>query len=790
MLATRTSRAVCWPCRLRLLALFEHGFSQPVRERSLRRQGLSRYKTTLESPLRSFTTTTSRREDSSQSAVRSCTEGKSLVETPERLESAARHARQSFGENLPADYLSPEEYAVYERLYGAPFVHVIEENEELPKPPDNQNGQRVGQILLQQRHDGELEEVELDAEDSSTDGLAATYYDGADLEIAAEAHDELLDTGGATRNDIDIKDDLQAGRGTTNGKPVLDPEQEEDDEVETDQEDESSDHDDIGEPEAYADADSVRAHPLTTAGTFSTFPATVQLPASTFVEPIASLLEKSSNKHLTEVAERTFGGPGLPFSTATPASKRHIQQKPITLEAAQSKMSGMEADVYLAAVMPGAYAAVMATLVEVRKRIGGDWLNDLMKREDGPRVLDAGAAGAGVVAWREVLEAEWARTYGETTSDIPNAPLGKATVVTGSSSLRERASRFLENTTFLPRLPDYIHASNPETLIDGSPPQRKQYDIVIAPHTLWPLREDYVRKQQVQNLWSLLKPDGGVLILIEKGLPRGFEIIAGARNLLLENHISSPNSESYAKVLQDSSESQFTQKETAMIIAPCTNHSKCPMYLTPGRSIGRKDFCHFSQRFIRPPYLQRILGAKLRNHEDVQFSYVAVRRGRDERKTLGLVQGDEATEAAFTGHEGDSSQPQIPSVNTLSLPRAVLPPIKRRGHVILDLCTPAGRIERWTVPRSFSKQAYRDARKSRWGDLWALGAKTRIPRNIKLGMVKSANRKKGKNVFNDEVGESGTDGMRHVKGGKEKEEKKTNKGRQPKQVKSIIDDDY
>ncbi len=59
--------------------------------------------------------------------------------------------------------------------------------------------------------------------------------------------------------------------------------------------------------------------------------------------------------------------------------------------------------------------------------------------------------------------------------------------------------------------------------------------------------------------------------------------------------------------------------------------------------------------------------------------------------------------------------------------------MKRRGHAILDVCTPLGTIERWTVPRSFGHQAYRDARKSRWGDLWALGAKTRIPRNLRLG---------------------------------------------------------
>ncbi|KAK5188167.1 37S ribosomal protein S22, partial [Cryomyces antarcticus] len=45
-------------------------------------------------------------------------------------------------------------------------------------------------------------------------------------------------------------------------------------------------------------------------------------------------------------------------------------------------------------------------------------------------------------------------------------------------------------------------------------------------------------------------------------------------------------------------------------------------------------------------------------------------------------------------------------------------------------------LERWTVPKSFSKQAFRDARKAQWGDLWALGAKTRAARNVRLGRGK------------------------------------------------------
>jgi ribosomal protein RSM22 (predicted rRNA methylase) len=85
-------------------------------------------------------------------------------------------------------------------------------------------------------------------------------------------------------------------------------------------------------------------------------------------------------------------------------------------------------------------------------------------------------------------------------------------------------------------------------------------------------------------------------------------------------------------------------------------------------------------------------------------------------------------------------------VNPLQLPRLILPALKRRGHIILDVCTPAGTLERWTVPRSFSKQGFRDARKVRWGDLWALGAKTRIPRSVRLGKPNDEFDKKGRKM--------------------------------------------
>lgn len=205
------------------------------------------------------------------------------------------------------------------------------------------------------------------------------------------------------------------------------------------------------------------------------------------------------------------------------------------------------------------------------------------------------------------------------------------------------------------------------------------------------------------------------------------------------------------------------------------------MYRVPGPSKGRKDFCSFQQRYIRPNYLQRVLGARDRNHDDVDFSYLSVMRGDDLRRRqvdswLGIVDGLSAPnhpdpktlgedhkawmQLCQSGFEGINPNTALTQSNpfidgkerstlpaTWNLPRLVFPPMKRRGHIIMDVCTPEGQIERWTVPRSFGKQAYRDARKSRWGDLWALGAKTRIARSLRLGGpdTKEARRARNRN---------------------------------------------
>jgi ribosomal protein RSM22 (predicted rRNA methylase) len=737
MIPGRSLHSTCNSCRLNtLLAQARNARSRTPLPRTNRFPRTSAFVAQHSSQRRAFSTTWRLSQEIEEYPTGPSANANEVTPTPgDRLsiEVNARRARQSFGDSLPKGHLNDEELKVYERLYGEPiFVETAEELlvEAVEEEVFEEQLEDGSTVLLRKGEDGKLEEIEVFEE------IEEEPVDKEELGTMTEEEWEALREQKEQKYHDSVYE--QARR-----------------EIEKD-EDEGAEQDE--------DDDFMRAHPLTIAGRFKPSPSTVFLPKETLVDPTAELLTRPNIKHLTESSNRILGGPGLPYSASTPSARLQKEQKPIPLDPSHADMGNIEADVYLASVQPGTYASVMSSLVEVRRRMGSSWIENLIVNKKGGMVLDAGSGGVGVLAWHEILKADWERMQEESgKTSRTNAPLGKATVLTAPDTLRHRVSKLLENTTFIPRLPD---TATEEAEVNAQQP-RKVYDVIIAPHTLWGLKQEYLRKEQVQKYWSLLNPKGGVLVLIEKGLPRGFEVIAAARELLLDRHIASPESTQVEvplekQVSKPDEETQFMDKETGMIIAPCTNHGKCPMYHSPGISPGRKDFCFFSQRYIRPPYLQRILNATDRNHEDIQYSYLAVQRGRDQRLAQydrlgkGFVQDAAATDAAFSGHEykpnPEAEEGQeldlttTEDINPLALPRLILPALKRRGHIIIDVCTPAATLERWTVPRSFSHQAFRDARKARWGDLWALGAKTRIPRNVRLGRPRDEFDRKGRRV--------------------------------------------
>ncbi|HEY1524989.1 MAG TPA: small ribosomal subunit Rsm22 family protein [Candidatus Angelobacter sp.] len=111
------------------------------------------------------------------------------------------------------------------------------------------------------------------------------------------------------------------------------------------------------------------------------------------------------------------------------------------------------------------------------------------------------------------------------------------------------------------------------------------------------------------------------------------------------------------------------------ILAPCPHHQACPM-------AAAGDWCHFAQRVERTSQHRQLKGGAL-GYEDEKFSYLVA----------GKISGP-AFDARVVRHPG-----------------------KHTGHVKLVLCTTEGHIANRTVTRS-SKEAYKRARKTEWGDTW------------------------------------------------------------------------
>jgi ribosomal protein RSM22 (predicted rRNA methylase) len=733
-----------------------------VARRSLqftRALALQRLLLTPEIPaLRTFATIPARFDDSGAAANEQYT-GIRGRPKEQPIESYVRTVRDTWGDNLPEGLLSEEEYAVYQRYYGAPVRMLTPEEieEELALMDEGEWGDETeqGAVTLESVDGVEIDhEAALGEPEESFKDVEKEAPETQEGDISPEEMQEIREGKVRARSAKEARLYEQLGRDIEISLRLAQEAMGEELYVEEEEEREED------------GTVNIRTHPLTQLGRFRTFPATIRAP-EVITEPTRKLLSDVNNKHLAEAAEKILGQRLEESPIMTGKYGRNINKIPLDTS---HNMSDMESNVHLATILPGYYAQSLGALTELRRRLGRDWIlgNQHGEGETGVKnVLDVGTGGAGVLAWRSVVDAEQALrdeeaaehdpvpaepteeaehdpVPAEPTAEAEAAPAAKAVVVVGSDRLRFRMAKILENTTFIPRLPQVNEDTSLEALQaeqDAEQPvlkqPRKLYDLIIATNTILPINEEHKRKYHIQNLWSLLNPAGGVLLLIEKGNAHGFEAIAGARQNLLTNNISTPEAPFVPLKHADDIDGPQTPKEIGSIVAPCTNHKECPMYINgPGMS-RRRDYCSFLQRYERPGYMQRIIGATTRNHEDLQYSYVAVRRGIDVTQTTSASAGPidpkiEDFDTSVSPPKSPYSMAQL-RAHAFTLPRNVFPPMKRDKHVIMDMCTPAGKIERWTVPKSYGKVAYRDARKVKWGDLWALGAKTKILRNLNLG---------------------------------------------------------
>lgn len=292
-----------------------------------------------------------------------------------------------------------------------------------------------------------------------------------------------------------------------------------------------------------------------------------------------------------------------------------------------------------------------------------------------------------------------------------------------------------------------------------------RYDLVIATHQLYESSDmsQGISDNRARRLAQLLAP-GGVLILIERGDPFGFESIARARQVLLRPE----DRNNVARKFVNLQTTPDSEPVALKIIAPCSHHGVCPLQMglftrQAAQNPAGQKWCRFEQVVQRPRFTVELKkgqylsqkwveteerygrgpgGKSLAgsgrpysvNMEKAGFSYLVIQRARKEDLVEDKLQMRNESVASNQLAAGSTSslysqtpapvQPIESASFDADLPRIMRNPIKRKGHVTMEVCAPSGNIEHWTVPASFGQQAYRDARKSHGGDLWALGAKT------------------------------------------------------------------
>ncbi|CCG83834.1 protein of unknown function [Taphrina deformans PYCC 5710] len=474
-------------------------------------------------------------------------------------------------------------------------------------------------------------------------------------------------------------------------------------------------------------------------------------------EAVNSLLKHSHGPSIRSTALRFYESlrmksKGKPSETPMPPSK---------------EFTHIECDAYIAGLMPQLYTSVYITLLELRKRLGEEW--------QPKRILDCGVGpGTAALAFQEVFV---------TTNPSRPSPLPHMTVIETNDELRHRTEKLWS------MIASSIHGESTKEkdykIFPTLGSRNHKYDVVLAPHVLGECKgRPSARDVLVQELWERVAPDG-VLLLLERGNPLGFEQVARARQLLLRSANAEPASTVGKR------EKHPDAGVGAHIIAPCPHDGACPLFLN-GHDPTRRSWCHFSQRLQRPDFLQRTKHAK-ENIEDVGYSYILIRKG----SRRPAFPGPRPPRSAETGApdprtelgEGMDHRDIVSASYHWS--RIILPPLKRHKHVLLDICSspldvlstasldaapritkhsrrqesvvypdlhdgagegededpvssePRPRIQRTTVPKSQGQVEYRFARKSHWGDLLPFRGKTIVDRVESPGASVKGDDKKG-----------------------------------------------
>ncbi|KAK3825535.1 MAG: mitochondrial small ribosomal subunit Rsm22-domain-containing protein [Benniella sp.] len=340
-----------------------------------------------------------------------------------------------------------------------------------------------------------------------------------------------------------------------------------------------------------------------------------------------------------------------------------------------------ESTAYIAAVAPTTYSAIKNVLEEVNQRVP-----DLQAKT----LLDFGT-GPGTAIW--AANEVWGSSLHYTGVDVSMAMLETAEEIMDIMSL---------NGTHIPNV-----TLKPFTSYGR---QATKHDIVVSAFTLSELTEPGLRKSTLEHLWE---STNDMLVLIDRGTPNGFRVLAEAREQILGLDLDlikpKPKYDAYGNRLPDE---ERPAREPAHVLAPCPHDKVCPLFASLARDT---QWCHFSQKVQRPDFLRKTKHSK-ENHEDSKYTYVVLRKGP--RPLFNSPTSPPPTSTSTTTLTSIPLEHSDMFAASHSWSRIVVPPLKKDGHVVIDTCAANGYLERIIIPRSQGKIPYRDARKAMWGDLF------------------------------------------------------------------------
>ncbi|KDQ14022.1 hypothetical protein BOTBODRAFT_66460 [Botryobasidium botryosum FD-172 SS1] len=446
---------------------------------------------------------------------------------------------------------------------------------------------------------------------------------------------------------------------------------------------------------------------------------------------MSSIIEDSDKHTLRSDAKRLF------LDQSSQPNNRHSAW---SLSLPESKMSKprtvtpRDGLAFSAVAMPAHFAAISNVLREVKGRLGLEWAADVKG------VVEFGVGSGGGI-WAAVNEFKVESTHAEDEHPLLRSSIQHYLGLDNRSGLTAMSQKLLRNAP-MERIKLKFEkfwgreGHRLQTTPEGT--------IALCAFTLSTLPDDRARRMMLREMWAT---GADVMIVLDHGSREGFKCVADAREYLLGKGKKAINKAAELDSIAEANGSSSPSKLGSHVVAPCPHDGVCPLTLPTAR-----QHCFFVQRLERPSYLRKTKHAT-RGQEDVQYSYVVLRRGPrpapvdvptappvalpvpglEMDTSRRLVEVGEAAPGEVVEMEWQDVEPDEDSSTqwanrkrdieemrseAYSWPRIIYSPIKRSGHVILDTCTKQGHIARHTIPKSQGKVPYYDARKSMWGDLF------------------------------------------------------------------------